>query len=350
MDFSLTRVFVVTPGQTTPTTGTTATLTANQTGVFGQSYTPLTALTAPDAQFMFIGQGRPNTDLNLKSIKSDKIYANKIVEMYKIVAQPTPQQQIWTVNNWNMHCGEEVTITLRLFSSYINTSFFNGMTRSFTVSTPCCDCDGDPCATLEAANVQAVVDEFVTKINENSLVNRYVVASRTGTGLTSALVLTGQGVDEYGLPCDINAFPYEYDLVNFRVFAYKNPPTTQDLLVDDPCDVFATATLTQNLIYPRGTSEQVIWQEKYFFPYKIPAFKERYSMPGYNPLYVSNVVDGTSYDEYVIKFRTEEPNTWADYVLQDATVRIFIPTGEGATLEAILEAGAGRDFTDVSGA
>lgn len=350
MDFSLTRVFVLTPGQTLPTTGTTANLTPNQFGVYRPDYTPATAGNAAAAKFLFVAQGRPNTDLNLKSIKSDMIYKDKILEMYKIVAEDTARVRIINVSDWDMHCGEEVSITIRAFSNYINTTFANGLTRTITVNTPCCDCDADPCASLTADQIQAVVDEFVTKINTNSLLSRFVSASRTGTGTASVLVISGKALDKYANPCDINAFPYEYDAVNFRVFPYKNPPTTQDLLVDDPCDVFATATIVQDITYQRGSSDQVVWQEKEFYPYKIPGFKERYSIPGYNPLYVSNVVAGTFYDEYVIKFKTTDPHTWADYVLEDATVRIFIPTGQGATIETIIETGLAQTFSDVSGA
>lgn len=349
MDFSLTRVFVLTPSQTLPVSGTTATLTPNQVGIYNQNYAAATAGNAAAAKYLFVAQGRPDTSLNLKSIKSDKIYAKNVIEMYKIVAEDTARVQIWSASDWNMHCGEEVTITIRAFSSYINTSFANGMTRSFPVSTGCCACDADPCAILTGTDVDAVIDQIVAKINADTLLNRFVVASRSGSGVTADLVVSGKPITKYGEPCDLNAFPYEYDAVNFRVFAYKNPPTTQDLLVDDPCDVFATVSLVQALSYPRGSSDQVAQIEKEFYAYKIPSFKERYNVSGYNPLFDSNVVDGTFYDEYVIKFYANDPITWADYVFQDATVRLFIPTGQGATIETILETGLANIFSDVSG-
>ena len=119
MDFSLTRVFVVSPGQTTPTTGTTATLTPNQVGVFRPDYTPATAGNAAAAKFLFVAQGRPNTDLNLKSIKSDRLFKGKVEEMYKITAEDTARVRIFSVSDWNMHCGEQVSITIRAFSNYI---------------------------------------------------------------------------------------------------------------------------------------------------------------------------------------------------------------------------------------
>lgn len=349
-DFSLTRVFVLPVGNTLPTTGSTATLAANQFGVFLPSYAPATGANIAAAEYIFFAQGRPNTDLNLRSIKSDRVFTAKVISKYKITSEDTTRNKIIAATNFTAACDESVSITVRAFSSYINASFFNGMTRSFTHQTPCCECGESPCAELSAQDIQDMVDDFANQINADTLLSPYVNAARVGTGATSQLWIQGEL-----LPAEVDAandplnFPYEYDTVDFQVFAQRAPFTTQDLVVDDRCDVFATVTTLQQLSFPRGTYAQVRKVELEHAAYTVPAFKTKYKDNNYNGLLHLNVVPGTLYDEYVIKCQNPESlNNWGEFIQQDFTVRIFAPTAVAAALESLIETKIG-DFVDKSG-
>lgn len=349
-NYSLERVFVLLPSNTLPTTGTTATLAPNQVGVFLPNYTPATGANIAAAEYIFIAQGRPNDDLNLRSIKSDLIYKTKIKKKYKITSEDTIRQKIVSVGDWSASCGESVSLTLRLFSSYINTNFYNGMTRSVTYLTRCCECGESPCEQLTDEDIEDMVDSFVTQINGDNLMNTYINASRVGSGSSSELWITGLLVrPEVSAANNPSNFPYEYDTVNFDVFAQRDPFTTQDMVVDDRCSTFATATVLQTISFPRGTPEQVRQVEKENYAYKVPRFKTLYTDNDWNGLRHSNVVDGEMYDEYVIICQNPEtPNNYGEYVSQDFTVRLFAPTGVAGALETLLETGIG-DFVDKSG-
>lgn len=349
-DYSLIRVFTAPVGNTIPTSGTTATLTANQLGIFLPSAAPATAANIGAADYFFFAQGRPNADLNLRSIKSDKIYLNKVIEKYKITSEDTTRNKIIALTDFTASCDESVSVTIRAFSSYINTSFYNGMTRSFTHQTPCCECGESPCAELSAQDIQDMVDDFADKINADTLFSPYVNAARVGSGATSQLWIQGEL-----LPAEVDAandpmnFPYEYDTVNFQVFAARAPFTTQDLVIDDRCDVFATVTTLQDISFPRGTYDQVRKVELEYAPYTVPAFKTKYKDNNYNGLLHINAVPGTLYTEYVIKCQNPESlNNWGVFIQQDFTVRLFIPAASAAAFETIMVAKLGA-FPDKSG-
>lgn len=58
-----------------------------------------------------------------------------------------------------------MTLTLRAFSSYIDTLYFNGFTRSVTVQAPCCDCGADPCDTVDE---NALINQLIDKLNQHA--------------------------------------------------------------------------------------------------------------------------------------------------------------------------------------
>lgn len=140
-DFSLTTLFVVPVGQTSlPSSGSTQDLTAGQVGFFRNDYSVATAANIAAAPYFYVAQGRANTYLQ-GSKRSDKIKGSKnVTEWYKVSGCGTPAVQITDVGGWSVQCGEVVTLTLRAHSSYLDTLYFNGFTRSVTVQAPCCDC------------------------------------------------------------------------------------------------------------------------------------------------------------------------------------------------------------------
>src|SRR5690606_14933949 len=141
-----------------------------------------------------------------------------------------------------------VSISLRLFSNYINTGFYNGLTRTVTIKTPCCECGEDPCTQVD---IEDLVDQFVAAINAEPRLSQFVTATKDVTDPDDIkLVITGNALTVYGERCDPTAFPYEYDRMYFRTYAYRGPETTQDYNVFDSCDLFATAEVTQNATYP----------------------------------------------------------------------------------------------------
>jgi hypothetical protein len=346
MDFSLTTVFVVPPSNTIPTTGSTQDLTPGQFGVYDNAYAPVTAGNAASKPYIYLAQGRGVQANMLASKRSDKIYAKNILEWYKITAEPQVPGEILEFSNFSVQCDEDLTVTLRLMSDYINISYYNGLTESFWVKAPCCDCGADPCTAVDATGIQSIVDEFAAKINASPKVSRFVTALRIGSGSSSILRVYGKPLDKYGQPCEPNSFSFEYDRLSFWGYAHKGPETTQDLEVADACDVFATITYKQRAQYVRGSSDEIAQLEKNFYSYQTD-YKHLFDLPAYNPAFESFVVPGTFYDTYYIKFKEEHNDAFMDVSPQDETVIIAVPQGETSGLEAILVAFAGavKDYS-----
>lgn len=372
-DFSLTTLFVIPVGQNTfPSSGSTQDLTAGQVGVFGTPsgtgipYSALTSGTIATAPFFYVAQGRTNTYLQ-GSKRSDKISGvnatgskNKnVTEWYKVTGCPTALTQITDVTDFNVKCGDIVTLTLRAHSSYIDTLYFNGFTRSVTVQAPCCDCGGNPCDTVDT---DALIDLFIEKLEaqapginpDNISFNTFYEFENVG-GTT--LRITGKALTSYGQPCDVAAFPYEYDRMYFRTFVYSGPATTADFIVADNCNIVAEATVTQNASYPDGTSDEIKQLEKNFYSYQAGYLKHLYRMAGYNENFESWVTDGTTYDTYYIKFNEYDTSSyqWGDYIHEDSMVIIAAPvagtTGSAtvsATLSTLLSAALGTVTSDNS--
>ena len=171
-DFSLTTLFVVPVGTSIANSGSTQDLSAGEVGFFRSDYTVATAGNIAASPYFYVAQGRVNTYLQ-GSKRSDKIKgcpsgsgcSSNVTELYKVAGCPTPATQVTDVDNWTVQCGDVVTLTLRAHSSYIDTLYFNGFTRSVTVQAPCCDCGGDPCTDVD---VPALIDQFIIKLTQQA--------------------------------------------------------------------------------------------------------------------------------------------------------------------------------------
>jgi hypothetical protein len=361
-DFSLTTLFVVPVGNTLPSSGSTQDLTAGQVGIFTSDYTVATAGNIASYPYFYIAQGRVNTYLQ-GSKRSDKISGcptgssckTNVTEWYKSLGCPTPVNQVTDVVDFTVKCGEIVTLTLRGFSSYLNTLYFNGFTRSVTVNAPCCDCGGDPCTDTD---VPALIDSLILKLEahapgdnpDNIYLSQFYQFQRLGNDQSAFLRITGKPLTAYGQPCDIAAFPFEYDRFYFRTFIFSGPATTADFIVDDPCNKVAQPVIIQRSNYAVGTSAEVQQLEKNFYSYQAGYLKHLYRMNGYNENFESWVTDGQIYDLYYIKFNEYDRSAyqWGDYIMEDSMAIIAVPENQTSTIEAILVAGLGAVAGDTA--
>jgi hypothetical protein len=374
-DFSLTTLFVVPVGQTDfPSSGSTQDLTPGQVGFFYPDYSAVNPMSSDvgDEAYFYVAQGRANTYLQ-GSKRSGKISidasdfgnknVNNVTELYSIKGCATALNQITEVDNWTVQCGEVVTLTLRAHSSYIDTLYFNGFTRSVTVNAPCCDCGADPCTDVD---VPALIDEVIAKLEQsapgsnpdNVSFNTFYTFERVGDDASAKLVITGKPVTKYGQPCDVAANPHEFDKMRFETFVYSGPATTADFIVADNCDPVATATKVQESSYPRGTSDEIKQLEKNYYSYQAGYLKSLLRMNGFNQNFESHVTDGVIYDTITIKFNEYDKSAyqWGDYVMQDQTVIIAIPqntewsgglpgtTLAGALIESIVNNYSGVEY------
>ena len=260
-----------------------------------------------------------------------------------------------------------MTLTLRGFSSYLNTLYFNGFTRSVTVQAPCCDCDGNPCDTVDK---NALINQFIAKLEATSdvygpdglaaygginpdnisLSQFYTFTNVGGTKLR----IEGKPLTAYGQPCDVAAFPFEFDRMWFRTFVYSGPATTADFIVADNCNIVAEAVITQESNFARGLSTEIAQLEKNFYSYQAGYLKHLYRMVGYNGNFESWVTPGTTYDTYYIKFNEyyKGAYNWGDYITEDSTVIIAVETGstESTAVNDTLAAALGDEFFTSSGA
>jgi len=357
-DFSLTTLFVVPVGSgiaTPVSTASTQDLTPGKVGFFKSDYTCATAANiTTNNSYFYVAQGRTNTYLQ-GSKRSDKISGcagtnpgcrTNVTEWYKVGGCPTPITQITDVTDWDVKCGEVVTVTLRAHSSYLDTLYFNGFTRSVTVQAPCCDCGADPCDTVD---IPALIDSIIAKflqeapgINpDNITFSDFYSFGRVG----NTLRIFAKPLTKYGQPCDVAAFPYEYDRMYFRTFVYKGPATTADFIVADACDVVATAQVVQRADYAYGSSDEIAQLEKNYYSYQAGYLKHLYRMAGYNGNFESWVTAGATYDTYYIKFNDYDKSAyqWGDYIQEDSMVIIAVQTGsaEATSVSSILTAALG---------
>ena len=362
-DFSLTTLFVVPVGQTAlPSTGSTQDLTAGQVGFFRNDYSVATAANIAAAKYFYVAQGRANTYLQgskcsdkIKGCPSGAGCATNVTEWYKVSGCGTPAVQITDVSGWSVQCGDVVTLTLRAHSSYLDTLYFNGFTRSVTVQAPCCDCGSDPCTDVD---VPALIDQFIFQLNlqgpgtnpDNITFSDFYSFERIGNDASAVLRISGKPLTKYGQPCDVAAFPWEYDRMWFRAFVYQGPATTADFIVADNCDIVATPVVVQRSSYPTGTAEEIIQLEKNFYSYQAGYLKHLYRMQGYNPNFESYVSTGVIYDTYYIRFNEYDRSAyqWGDYIQEDSFVILAVPNadtpgnaGIAAAVEAVLVAALG---------
>ena len=361
-DFSLTTLFVVPVGNTLPSSGSTQNLTAGQVGIFLNDYSVATAGNIAAAPYFYVAQGRTNTYLQ-GSKRSDKISGcpggssckSNVTEWYKSLGCPTPVNQVTDVVDFTVKPGEIVTLTLRGFSSYLNTLYFNGFTRSVTVNAPCLGCGDDPCTDVD---VPALIDELILKLEahapgdnpDNIYLTQFYQFQRIGNDSSALLRITGKPLTAYGQPCDVAAFPWEYDRFYFRTFIFSGPATTADFIVDDPCNRVATPLVRQRSNYAVGTSAEVQQLEKNFYSYQAGYLKHLYRMNGYNENFESWVTDGQIYDLYYIKFNEYDKSAyqWGDYIMEDSMVIIAVPENQTSAIEAILVAGLGAVAGDTA--
>lgn len=262
--------------------------------------------------------------------------------------------EIIQISNFNVTPGEDVSLTIRAHSSYIDTLYFNGFERSVTVAATCLACGADPCG---AVDDQAFVDSLITKLTaaapginpDNISLNTFFLFNRVGTGSSSTLVITGKPLTSYGVPCDVAAFPYEYDRMWFRAFIYAGPATTADFLVADNCNIVATVAYNQRSFYSGGTSDQVAQLEKNYYSYQAGYLKHLYRQAGYNQNFESYVTPGTVYDLFYIKYVPYGRDTdWGAYITEDAMVIIAVPHALASGIETVLSAALGT-ATNYSG-
>jgi hypothetical protein len=352
-DFSLTTLFVVPVGQTAlPSSGSTQNLTAGQVGIFKSDYSVATAANIAASPYFYVAQGRTNTYLQ-GSKRSDKIKGcpsgsgcnSNVTEWYKASGCPTAANQITDVTNFTVQCGEVITLTLRAHSSYIDTLYFNGFTRSVTVQAPCCDCDDNPCADVSS---NTIINDLIYQLNlkapgnnpDNISFSTFYTFENVGGTI---LRITGKPLTKYGQPCDIAAFPFEYDRMWFHTFVYAGPATTADFIVADNCNLVAEPVIIQRASYASGQSAEIAQLEKNFYSYQAGYLKHLYRMNGYNENFESWVSDGATYDTYYIKFNeyNKSEYQWGDYIMEDSTVIIAAPNAAsqtgGATIAADIE-------------
>lgn len=342
MTFSLTTLYVVPTGNTLPTTGTTSDLTPKQFGIFLPNYVPATTGTIASAKYFYLDQGRTIYAKGEGTKRSDRIYPSKIIEWYKASGQQTSSLQITQVSNLVAGCNEDVSVTLRLHSFYIDTVYHNGLTHSVMVTTPCCNCGSNPCDTLSANDINTTMLALASEINADTILNKFVVAGTTGSGATTDLVISGIPLDAYGLPCDLTAFPYQFDRMYFWTFVRTGPELTTDYEVYDACNPVATVTVLQRSSYPKFVAAEVQQSEKDFYPYQAE-FKAIFKDPGFNGEFDS-YVDAPVYDFYYLKFHEPVNPDWGNQEPQDEAVMIYVPQGDSseAPILAVLVAALGN--------
>lgn len=359
-DFSLTTIFVVPVAQTTlPSSGSTQDLTVGQVGLFRNDYTLATVGNIAAAPYFYVTQGRENTYLQ-GSKRSDKIKGcpsgsgckSNVTEWYKVGGCGTPINQITDIDGWSAKCGDVITLTIRAHSSYLDTLYFNGLTRSVTVQVPCCECGANPCDT---ADVNALINALIVKLNtvtaginpENIGLPKFFTFANIG-GTT--LRVTGKTLTAYGNACDVAAFPFEYDKLSFKTFVYAGPATTVDFIVDDSCNVVAESTIVQKSSYATGTGEEIVQLEKNFHSYQAGVMKHLFRNAGYNQSFEGFASGAQVYDTYYIKFNNYDQTAlnWNPGVAQDSTVIIATIAGGtfATTIETVLEAALGTVTAD----
>jgi hypothetical protein len=355
-DFSLTTLFVVPVGSGIADSGSTQDLTPGKVGFFKSDYAVATAGNIAASPYFYVAQGRTNTYLQ-GSKRSDKIKgcptancSSNVTEFYKVGGCPTPLVQITDVDDWKVKCGEVVTVTLRAHSSYLDTLYFNGFTRSVTVQAPCCECGADPC---DEVDVPALIDSIIAKFLEqgpginpdNITFSDFYSFQRIGNNSSAILRISGKPLTKYGQPCDVAAFPFEYDRMWFRTFVYQGPATTADFIVPDACNIVANAQVVQRSSYAKGTSEEIAQLEKNFYSYQAGYLKHLYRMQGYNQNFESWVSSGVSYDTFYIRFNefNKSEYQWGDYIYEDSMVIIAVQSGsaEATSVNSILTAALG---------
>jgi len=352
MDYSLTTLFVDTQGGTLATTGSTQNLLGGQIGVFSPAYAALTNGTIAGNAYVYIAQGRLENVPGQGSKRSDKISPSNVLLWYKTVAVSNIPVQITSIGGWNIECGEQISFTFVLHSSYIDTGFFNGLTISVVVPAPCCSCGANPCASVTGAALDSFIDSAIYALQTQSNlpsypsgfntknINNFLTFQRVGSsalGGNPVLLVSELPLTVYGNACSLEAYPYEYDRLWFRAFVTQGPVTTQDFEVYDACNIVATATINQRMDFPSGSSAEIAQLEKNLYSYQTIQFKHLYKTNDWNLAFTSYVVSGTYYDTYYIKYIPYDQRfQWNPAIQLDETVILAFATGTGGTFETMM--------------
>lgn len=344
----LTTLFVVPTGNILPVSGTNANLTGTQFGIFLPNQAPATVGTAASAKYLFMSQGRNIYTSKEGTKNSDFIYPKNIQYWYKVPGNLSAATQITEITGWTMGCQEDISVTLRLDSFYIRQAYFNGLTRSVLVTTPCCSCGTNPCDSLSAEDIAATLQLLAQAINNDEILNQFVVAGVNVAG--TALVIEALPLTVYGSTCDLTNFPYQFDRMSFWTFVRSGPELTTDYEVDDICNVVATPTILQRAAYPQNTPAEVQQMEKDYWSYQ-SEFNAIFSNPNYNGEFQSYVNSALAYDLYYLIFAEPVMNTGQVGVSPDIeTVILAFPQGdtnEAATI-AILTAAFGTPDNEIN--
>lgn len=350
MDFSLPRLYVAKSTNTLPTTGTTATLAADQVGIFLPSYAPATAANAGAADYIFIASGRPAVmaPLNLGSNKGEWISKSNVISKNIIKGTAASAVQISTITSFTAQAGNQYSITIRAFSEMLDTSSRRGWEEIFTVNGPCLNCGADPCAALTAQQTSDLVDAFLAQMNARKSLKGYLTFAKTGSGATSGITVTGVAQTQLPTNCNVWVNRYKLDAVTFDIFAQVDPPTMQDYAIPSPCNTFATITVTQTPTFARGTAGEVRDKELEYYSYAVPKFKELFADSLFNGIYTSEAEAGVVYDMFVIRaLNYEKGPNYSDVVKQEFTNILYCANTKTTAIQAILEAALGT-FHDVT--
>lgn len=183
MDFSLTTLFVLPNGELTPDGFKRENLKPGQFGVFNSRYKAVTtAGEAAKSPHVVFGQGRLENVPGLTHKYSDKVSRGSLIEWYKTTGNPNAKNQITyagfdgvdTNKSISVGCNEQVSLTIRARSLYIDTAFAYGLTRTVTFTTPCCEDCGDDCETIDP---RIVANAWSEMVNNEPMLSKFVLAT-----------------------------------------------------------------------------------------------------------------------------------------------------------------------------
>lgn len=229
MDFSLTTLFVLPSGTLAPDNFKRENLHPAQFGIFNSRYKAVTNATdAAKSPYVQFGQGRIEKVPGLGSKYSDKVSPKSLVEWYKVTGSKENKNQITYVGfdgvdltkTLKAGCDQVYSLTVNAFSEYINTGFANGLTRTVTVTTPCCADCGNDCETIDAV---WLAKEYAKKINQESFLSKYVVATPIFSCTPSVALVTVPTVSydvtllNSGSAADLAALQAQYPTVDISV-------------------------------------------------------------------------------------------------------------------------------------
>lgn len=183
MDFSLTTLYVLPSGSLAADGFKRENLVPTQFGIFNSRYKAVTtANEAKKSPYIVFGQGRIENIPGLTHKYSDKVSPGSLIEWYKTTGSPVAKNQITyagfdgldNTKTIKASCDEQYSLTIRARSLYIDTAYAYGLTRTFTLTTPCCEDCGDDCETIDP---RWLANKWSEMINSDVTYSKYVVAT-----------------------------------------------------------------------------------------------------------------------------------------------------------------------------